>query len=269
MQFSLAHASVDGVPLVCAVVTDLRAHRREQERYDAACAGIEARDRLVSVAAHELCTPLQGLLLAIESIGRKLRAAPELAADLRSTIERAERQGRRLSDLVDVLMDVSTIERGGIRLTRGPVDLGELARTVVDRHGPELRAGGYQVRLDVRPVTGHWDRLRLEQVLSNLVSNAIKYGRGRPIAVEVGHDGEVARMTVIDHGDGIPADARERVFAAYQRSVGDRSVPGVGLGLYVAREIVRAHGGRIAIEGEAGEGARFVVELPLDAAQPR
>jgi signal transduction histidine kinase len=171
---------------------------------------------------------------------------------------------RRLSQLMDELLDVSRISSGRFSLHVEPVDLGALVRETAARFEPEvLRLGG---RLEVEAperVEGRWDRQRLEQVVTNLLSNALKYGDGKPVQVRVAKVGTSARLVVRDEGIGIARDALRRIFGKFERAVSERHYGGLGLGLYITRQIVDALGGTIQVESEQGQGATFIVELPL------
>jgi signal transduction histidine kinase len=163
--------------------------------------------------------------------------------------------------LVEELLDVSRITAGRLALDRERVDLVALVREVVGRYPEPERKSPITVQAD-GALVGPWDRLRLEQVVSNLVGNALKYGDGKPIEVEVEHADHHAILRVRDHGIGISADDQQRIFERYERAVADRNVGGLGLGLWIVRQVVEAHGGRISVESEPGNGATFVVEIP-------
>ncbi len=232
--------------------------------YGAATQAVRARDDLLSVAGHELKTPLNALQLQIHLLVRLARegAAPGLV----ERAERAVRTSERLRLLLDDLLDVSRIRAGQLKLKREEVDLAALTREGVARMSEELARSGCEVRLlaDVA-AAGHWDRLRLEQVISNLLSNAAKYGAGHPVEVAVEADGERARLRVKDGGIGIAPEDQARIFERFERASGVGHIHGLGLGLWITRQIVEAHGGSIRVESAVGQGSTFVVELPLRA----
>jgi signal transduction histidine kinase len=138
-----------------------------------------------------------------------------------------------------------------------------LAREVTDRFADELAVCGCEVSVDAElPVVGRWDRMRLDQVLTNLVTNAMKYGRGKPIEVRVVADGEQARVEVTDHGIGIAPEHQARIFERFERAVTPREYGGLGLGLWIVARVVEELRGRVRVLSAPGEGARFIVELP-------
>ncbi|WP_437536984.1 GAF domain-containing protein [Sorangium sp. So ce726] len=167
--------------------------------------------------------------------------------------------------LVDSVLDVSRIAQGQFVLELEEIDLSALTRDTVDRFQGLLAKAGSRIELRAAPgVTGRWDRLRIEQVIVNLLSNAIKFGLGRPIDISVVADGGMAILSVQDHGLGIKPGDRERVFERFERTGSGESLGGLGLGLYVARQILAAHGGAIRLTSERSAGSCFTVELPRE-----
>jgi len=226
---------------------------------------IEARDEFLGIASHELKTPLTSLQLQLDGL---LRAAAKgnlaLLPPLPEKLQAIGRQTRRLGQLVNDLLDVSRIRSGRLDLKLEPVDLAQVAADAAERFRQEAGQAGSELSLTTAgPVVGPWDRNRLEQVVGNLISNAIKYGRSRPIAVRVGRGGSTGRLEVEDQGIGIPAGEEERIFERFERAVPHRHYGGMGLGLWITREIVTRLGGRVAARSVAGEGSTFTVELPL------
>jgi len=231
--------------------------------YVAATEAVRLRDDFLSVAGHELKTPLSALRLQIQMLGRMTRDLA-VSQDMAQRVARAERTSERLGALVDELLDAGRITSGRLRLEREELDLAQLTRDAVGRMADSLGRGGCEVRLIAdEAAVGRWDRVRLEQVLGNLLSNAAKYGRGLPVEVrvETGARGD-ARLMVKDRGIGIAPVDQSRIFERFERAVTDRQFTGLGLGLWISREIIDAHGGSIHVHSAPGEGATFTVELP-------
>ncbi len=220
---------------------------------------IEARDTFMAVASHELRTPLSALALQIGLCERQVAAAADGPGALAAGVGRIARATRRLTDLVDRLLDLSTLRQRPMALRRERVDLVELAREAVE----VAAAGDAEIRLEApAPVEGSWDRVRIAQVLEDLVGNAVKFGAGAAVDVAVTAAGEVARVVVRDRGIGIPPEARERIFDRFERAVPTRNYGGFGLGLWLVRQTVEAHGGTVEVASAPGAGATFTVELP-------
>ncbi|QDE93412.1 histidine kinase [Myxococcus xanthus] len=241
------------------------ANTEQQRLTDEARDAVQVRDDFLSIAAHELRTPLTNLKLQLQLLYRQLRG--EGALDVEKLAQRVlscERQTSRLATLVDSLLDVSRLARGRMELNLEPVDLDELVREAVRRFETEARTAGVQVTVDSpAPVTGQWDRMRLEQVLTNLLSNALKYGHGAPVDVRVRSDETQAMVEVEDHGIGLPPEDAQRIFGRFERAVSSRHYGGLGLGLFITRQLVEALGGHISVASTPGQGATFAVVLPL------
>jgi len=223
---------------------------------------IGVRDDFLSMAGHELRTPLTALQLQILSIG-KMVGQIDGADKIAPRAEKAGKNVLRLSNLVNELLDISRISAGRLRLERGQMELGDAVREVLARHTDELAKNGCEVRFSSLPAEGSWDRVRIEQIATNLLTNAIKYGKGKPIEVRVERDATSARLVVQDHGIGISPEDQLRIFQRFERAVSARHFGGLGLGLWIARQLVDAHGGTIRVTSSPNEGATFEVELPL------
>lgn len=235
-------------------VTDLK--RVERELKDA----VSVRDDFLSIASHELHTPLTPLKLQIERMRRKPHSSEQMGEKLAIV----DRQVDRMIKLVTQLLDVSRIAGGKLRLRAEEVDLGAVVKEVAEATREALTRTGSELVLDLpkAPVRGMWDRTRIEQIVTNLVSNAVKYGGGKPILIAVTEEGGRARLTVRDHGIGIPNEQLSRIFDRFERAVSVRHFGGFGLGLWIVRQIVEASGGTVRVESTLAEGSCFVVELP-------
>ena len=217
-----------------------------------------------AAAAHELRTPLATLMLQSACLLEVVRERSEQASPdpMVAGLESIKRQGKRLAGLLDVLLDVTELSAGHLRLQLEDIDMAAVVAEVVDRLGGTSMAAACSLTVDaVQPVVGRWDRLRLEEVTSNLLSNAVKYGCGQPVEVTVQGDERTARLVVRDHGAGIPPEDQARIFECFERAAPDRA-SGHGLGLWISRRIVKALGGELRVESRPGEGALFTVELP-------
>lgn len=222
---------------------------------------LRVREEFLSVASHELRTPVTALELQLEMLLRMNAKAREIPRD---RLELARAQVLRLARLVDQLLDVSRISAGRLQLDIDRFDLAELTREVTARYREQARRVGSSLEVTVgAEAVGAWDRARIEQVLTNLVTNAIKYGQGQPIEIDVRSSGDRALVSVRDHGIGISPEDQARVFAQFERAVPQRRYGGLGLGLWIVRQIVEAHGGTVRVESSPGAGSTFVVELPL------
>ncbi|MFP2925123.1 ATP-binding protein, partial [Pyxidicoccus sp. 3LG] len=225
---------------------------------------VRARDQFLSTASHELRTPLTTLRLQSQSLLRVTRERPSCSSDqLEPRAEVIVRQVERLGHLVDELLDISRVREGRLSFHLEDLDLSEVARDVAVRFREELaQSGSPLVMRSEGSARGHWDRLRLEQVVTNLLSNAIKYGRGGPITLTVTGDANTARLVVRDEGIGIAEGDQARIFERFERAVSEKQFGGLGLGLWIVREILAGMGGTISVLSQPGSGSAFTVELP-------
>ncbi len=233
--------------------------------YHEAQQAVRVREEFLQVASHELKTPLTPLSLKLQMLARAAETFPrERFPRLGGDVEMMLQQVKRLSSLMDELLDVSRINSGRFMLTLEVVDLCTLVRDTMGRFEPEVLRLGGRLEADIPDVlVGVWDRQRLEQVMTNLLSNALKYGGGQPVQVRVREEGGLARVVVRDQGIGIAREALPRIFEKFERAVSDRHYGGLGLGLYITKQIVEALGGTIRAESAPDRGSTFTVELPL------
>jgi signal transduction histidine kinase len=228
---------------------------------------LRARDDFLMVASHELRTPLTSLQLTASGVLRQLDRAgghPLPSALMNERMRTVKRQLDRLEQLVAGLLDVSRIAAGRMDLQLEPVDIVDVANEVLTGMREEATRQNVTLSLDASGgVVGVWDRSRLDQIVTNLVTNAIKYGPGKPVDVAVSSDGEHAELRVRDRGIGIPAEQQERIFGKFERAASQRNYGGLGLGLWITRELVELMHGSIRVESREGQGATFIVSLPL------
>ena len=255
-----------------ATATDIEDQKRAEDLLRQA---VVLRDDFLAVASHELRTPLTALKLEVSNLLRLARLdAGSERARLIAKVEKIDAQTARLRGLIDDLLDVSTLAAGQLELQLGPVDLAEVTSDVGARFIDEAARAGSRLTIDARErAVGSWDRERLEQIVSNLISNAVKYGNGKPIEVTVradGHgDGGHARLIVRDQGLGIAPGDRERIFGRFERAVDSAKFGGIGLGLWIVKQIVNVFGGAVSVESAPGVGSAFSVELPYAAVAQR
>jgi len=230
---------------------------------------VRMRDDFMSIVSHELKTPLNTLILEVQlrklQLGRNNFAA--FSDDkLRQMVDKDERQIRSLIRLIDDMLDVSRIRTGKLSIRPDRFDLGKLVASVVENFASQMEASGCTLLFQrPEPIVGVWDEFRIEQVLANLLTNAMRYGAGKPVQVNVNATAASACIEVRDQGIGISQKSLERIFCQFERAEGSESSAGLGLGLFIAEQIVKAHGGRIQVESEEGQGALFRVLLPLNA----
>ncbi|WP_257463510.1 AAA family ATPase [Archangium lipolyticum] len=233
--------------------------------YREAQESIRVRDEFLSIASHELKTPLTSMKLRARHLELTLARQslePQLGGTVSRMLETFGDQLQRLAQLVEQLLDVSRIDMGRLELHLEEVDLSAIARGVTDRLAEPLERAGCTLELVLEgSVVGEWDRLRLEQVMVNLLTNAIKYGAHRPIRMKVWSEGDRALLRLEDRGIGIPKEDQTRIFERFERAA-SHNYGGLGLGLFIARQIVQAHAGGIWVESEPGKGSTFFVELP-------
>jgi PAS domain S-box-containing protein len=233
---------------------------------------IEARDDFLSVASHELGTPLTALKLHIEQFQRTLGHAPPGPAGPRSLEGRFDviaQDVQRLGDLVETLLDSTRLAVGAWNPSLERVDVGQLVERIVGELAPVAEAAGCAVTVrSTAGLVGNWDRGRLEQALTNVLGNAFKFGARAPVEIEVEGDAVSARARIRDHGVGLPADQHAVIFQRFGRAPHTRGYGGLGLGLWIARQYVEAMGGTIHVESTAGAGATFEIALRREPEHP-
>ncbi len=231
--------------------------------YESAQKALEARDVFLSVASHELKTPITSLKMNLQLADRKLRET-ELDEQAGILMKRTDQQINRLVLLIENLLDVSRIRLGKLELQCESVNFSEMIRTVASDHREALSSAGCFLELDLQEsLSGFVDRGRVEQILINLFSNIIKYAPGTKVNIQLSKEDDYAALTVRDHGPGIPLEQRARLFERFSRVDSSRNISGLGLGLFISREIAEHHGGSLFMVEPVGEGAAFRLRLPL------
>lgn len=267
MAESGRHFSPDDVPRMTELARRCGTAIENARLYQLAQEAIALREEFLSVAAHELRTPLSAIFVSLFGLQR-LTQPPGLEA-IHTRIMQILQQFERLTALVDRLLDVTRIRVGRLDLQPEEFDLAQCVRDVAARYTESASRVGCEVRVETPPaLVGAWDHMRMEQVITNLLTNAIKFCEKKPIDVVLSAaDGTVA-LTVRDSGTGIPKDRLPLIFERFERGVSARYYGGLGLGLYVTRQIVEAHGGVIDVDSELGRGSVFRVRLPRRVASP-
>jgi signal transduction histidine kinase len=259
------------LPAIGRELREAEIRRERRQALEDLKSAVRVRDDFLSIASHELRTPLTSLSLQIDFTIRLARgqtrrpqaSGEDLGEEIGRRLERAAAQAEKLAALIDKLLDVTRMTSGHLVINRQSGDLTNLVVDVVDRARASVAgsAADIAVQADVG-VMGCWDLVLVETVVTNLVSNAIKFGAGKPVAVTVSMVGSRARLTVADQGIGIPTDAQRRIFERFERANPADNYGGFGLGLWIVREVVEAHGGTIDVSSSPGVGTTFVVELP-------
>jgi PAS domain S-box-containing protein len=262
------HGVLRGFTKITRDLTGQRAAEQERERLVQTQEALRLRDEFLSIASHELKTPLTGLQLRLQTMMRRLGKAATKDTAALEQLEKAIAQGRRLAMLIENLLDVSRIATGRMKVQVEGCDLGDIVREAAEHLAEAAHIARCAVHLAMPAgIVGDWDRLRLGQVVTNLLTNAIKYGAGKPIEVKVEATADGGRLSVTDHGIGVAAEDLERIFGRFERAVPAQNFGGLGLGLYVSQQIVEAHGGRLSVTSEPGVTTTFIVDLP--AVPPR
>ncbi|MFL5318543.1 MAG: ATP-binding protein [Myxococcaceae bacterium] len=226
-------------------------------------AAVGMRDEFLAIASHELKTPLTAIHLNVEGLLRACEQGVAPIDDARQRLARVKGGVEKLTVLINELLDASRLSAGRLSLHPTSFNLAELVREVCGQFKEEASRRGSAVEVAVQDIEGSWDRDRLDQVITHLVANALKYGNGLPVTVALERKLSGAQLTVTDRGMGISPEDQSRVFDRFERAVSVHHHGGLGLGLYIAREIVTAHRGTIEVQSERGRGSTFRVMLPL------
>lgn len=258
MRFFEALASQAAVAVDRAFLFEQQEYQKEELKE-----AIKARDEFFSIASHELKTPLTSMRLNGQLLMKRMDKTPERVAakDYLNFLAINDKNVSKIVRLVDDMLDISRIRTGRMALRKETFDLCDLMKEVIQRTESTTQV---QIELETcENVEGHWDRLRIDQVVTNLMTNAVRYGKDAPVTMQVERKEENVLLSVKDHGIGIPEHILSTIFERYERGPsGD--IQGLGLGLYISRHIVESHGGKIWAESAPGQGSTFFVELPLE-----
>lgn len=260
---------VAGVVICQDVTESLRIHNTLKENETQLREAIVARDEFLSIASHELKTPLTSLILNGQMLKKQIQKDDPSALSrekVEKFVDHTNKQTARLTRLVDDMLEISRLRTGKLSVEKESVNLTELLNDLKSRFDELfIESTGEELHLEIsQNITGMWDKMRLEQTFSNLLTNALKYGNKRPVRMTVERENERAVISVIDQGLGIKPENKEKIFQRFERAgISANDISGLGLGLYIAKQIVLAHDGSIFVESEIGKGSKFVVSLPV------
>lgn len=227
---------------------------------------LHMRDEFMSLVAHELRTPLNTLFLECQMRSLQLRrgnANAFSAEQMEAMVRRDERQIKAMIRLIDDMLDVSRMRSGKLSIRPCQVELMSLLERVVSDLSLQAASTGSSLTLvPHEEVCGCWDEFRIEQVIVNLLTNAFRYGGGQPVEVSVQLEGDRVRIDVRDQGKGISPGDIERIFEPYERGARNGEPKGLGLGLYISRQLAASHGGELLVASKPGEGSTFSLILP-------
>lgn len=263
---TLLERPLQQLTLMSATQVALRSRRRQYQVKSLLEAQVEAtniRDEFISIASHELKTPLTSLKLQTQMTRRQInRPEVSIIDKMQKQLDYTVNQIDRLNKLVDDMLDISRINTGKLNIQKSKFDLSILTEEIIERFMPQFDAVGCIVKTRIDPeVIGHLDAYKIEQVLNNLFSNAIRYSPRKQIFIGLKQNADVAILNVKDEGMGIEPENLERIFERFERV--SSNISGLGLGLYITRQILNLHKGTIKAESELGKGSNFIIELPL------
>jgi PAS domain S-box-containing protein len=276
MIFSMSRVELEIGAGVCLVVTDISEQRRLRKSKKAVEAlrvsnekvktALFARDEFLSVASHELKTPITSLKLqlamAIRRINLNAGAVPD-TSKLMKVFDISLKQVDRLADLIEDLLDVSKIQAGRVQYNFSEMNLADLLEEMTTRFSDQFELSRNKIRLDVsKDIIGVWDRSRLEQVFVNLITKALKYAPGTLIEIQAFESGDMITVKFSDHGFGVPKEKQNLIFDRFERATSSKNISGLGLGLFIVKRIIESHGGSISFEDTPGQGATFIIALP-------
>ncbi len=235
--------------------------------YQEAQEAVRARDEFLSIASHELKTPLTSILLQLQTILKKIQQKSQEKPSVEQVVallQNTEHQSKRLSKLINDLLNVSLVSTGRLQLEKERGNLSDTVKDVVKQYVISEKYAKSKVYVKTNgPLQGSFDKVRMEQVVSNLLSNALKYGKGNPVTIKTKKVDTKAQVTVKDEGIGIKPEVQATIFDRFKRGVSGKDYKGLGVGLYISKQIIEAHGGNIKLKSKEGKGTTFTIELPL------
>lgn len=233
---------------------------------------IRSRDEFLTIASHELKTPLTSMLIQTQTALHNIRNVSLAQFSIESLLKMlvsVEHQTKRLSKMINELFNISIMTTGNLVLEKEPANLTEITQQVLNDFYERIQHEGYTVTFEHEDnITGNWDKVRITQAITNLLSNAIKYGNKRPINIRAKKTNNFAELIISDHGIGIAKKKQREIFGLFERADQSGNIKGLGVGLYISRQIVEAHKGTILVSSRLGKGTTFIVRLPQGLQAP-
>lgn len=256
-------------PLIGGIIGISRDIGQRKKMEDDLRTALATRDEFLIIASHELKTPITSLKLQLQMLSRRVRSSENIlheAMILSNSLASSVKQVDRITELVEHLLDVARIQAGKLFINTEKFDLSELVNDLVDRFRELFIEAKCPLELHIEPkIEGVWDRIRIEQVFVNIFSNSIKYAPGKPISISLIRSSDRVKFIVKDQGEGIAPEKQSKIFERFERAISFRNISGLGIGLFISKQIVEAHRGNISVESKLGDGAAFTVDLPLTA----
>lgn len=271
VELSVTPLRIDNKFSFSAFVRDISERKKEQEKIrvteENLRSAIKARDEFISICSHELKTPLTSMRIQFQLAQKLYREGnPKVfeKESVRKRIEISNKQLSRMGRLIDNMLDVSNISSGKLALEQKEVDLLVLTKEIIDSFQEQLEYSHIDLKIETKspPFLIQGDAYRMEQVISNLLNNAIKYGNNNPVKIIFDHQGDKVLLSFVDEGLGIDPKNLKMIFNRYDRGMDSSKISGLGLGLYLSKQIVEAHKGQIKVESVVGKGSTFTVEFP-------